>query len=177
MTENQLPADLVSLWSQDPDGMRRALRWLRETVEETYKARQAKILSPEDAAELLADMSALEQEHLRVLLLDKRQQVIKVHEVAKGATDRVDVRMAEIFREAVRVNAMRLILAHNHPSGDPEPSPDDVRFTAEAVKAGKVLDIKVQDHLVIGGGRFVSIRERHPRPLIDWPRNELPLID
>lgn len=171
MTEEnkQLPHDLVSLWAEHPDGMEQALRWLRETVEETYKARQAKILSPEDAAELFLDMSALEQEHMRVLLLDTRQQIIKVAEVAKGSTAEAKVRIAEIFREAVRVNAMSIILVHNHPSGDPTPSPDDVEFTEAAVEAGKVLDIRVQDHLVVGGGRFVSIREKHPRPFIDWP--------
>lgn len=170
MAENtQSPTDLVSLWAEQPDGMERALRWLRETIEHPYAARRVQILSPEDAAELFLDMSALEQEHMRALLLDTRQQVIKVAEVAKGSTAEVKVRMAEIFREAVRVNAMSIILVHNHPSGDPTPSPDDVEFTAAAVEAGKVLDIRVQDHLVVGGGRFVSIREQYPRPFIDWP--------
>ena len=178
MAENtQLPTDLVSLWAEQPDGMEHALRWIRDAVEHTYATRQVRIHSPEDAASLFVDMNALEQEHLRALLLDARQQIIKVAEIAKGSTSELKVRVAEIFREAVRVNATAIILVHNHPSGDPTPSPEDVRFTEKVIEAGKVLDIKVQDHLVIGGGKFVSIRERHPRPVIAWPYSGLPLID
>ena len=179
MAENtQLPADLVSLWAEQPDGMERALRWLREAVAHTYMERQMKITSPDDAAELfLYEMSALEEEHLRVLLLDTRQQIIKVHEVAGGSTDSVQVRMAEIFREAVRVNAVALIMVHNHPSGNPQPSPDDLDFTRAAVRAGKVLGIHVQDHLVVGGGRYVSIRRDHPKAEIDWHRGKFHVID
>jgi DNA repair protein RadC len=71
------------------------------------------------------------------------------------------IRVSELFREAVRQNAAALILAHNHPSGDPTPSPEDVAVTTEVVKAGKLLDIDVLDHIVIGSAnRFVSLKER-----------------
>jgi DNA repair protein RadC len=70
------------------------------------------------------------------------------------------IRVAEVFREAIRLNCVALIVAHNHPSGDPTPSPDDVKVTEQIVQAGKLLDIEVLDHLVIGQQRYVSLKER-----------------
>ena len=70
------------------------------------------------------------------------------------------VRVGELFRDAVRVNAAGIILVHNHPSGDPTPSPDDLHLTAEAIAAGRLLDIDVLDHLVVGHDAFVSLRDR-----------------
>jgi DNA repair protein RadC len=123
-------------------------------------ADKAQVRTPADVAGLLADMGYLEQEHLRVVLLNARNQVVSVREVYKGAADRATIRVAEIFREAVRYNAVSLVVAHNHPSGDPSPSPDDVRVTEEIVEAGKLLSVDVLDHVVIGRGRWVSLRER-----------------
>ncbi|MCL5110052.1 MAG: DNA repair protein RadC [Chloroflexi bacterium] len=121
---------------------------------------RAQVRSPADVAGLLAEMGQLEQEHLRVVLLNARNQVVSIREVYKGAADRATVRVAEIFREAVRYNAVALVVAHNHPSGDPSPSPDDIRVTEEIVEAGKLLSVDVLDHVVIGRGRWVSLRER-----------------
>ena len=120
-----------------------------------------RIESPEDAASLLVyEMSALEQEVLRVLLLDTRHHVLASVEVVRGSVNSAQVRVAEVFREAVRRNAAAILLAHNHPSGDPTPSPDDVALTRQVIQAGRLLDIEVLDHLVIGRGRFVSLRRR-----------------
>jgi DNA repair protein RadC len=106
-------------------------------------------------------MEILEQEHLRVILLNIRMRSLGVIEVYIGAVNNTQVRLGEIFRPAVQRNASFMILAHNHPSSDPTPSPDDVAFTRGAVQAGKLMDITVQDHLVIGGGgRYVSLKER-----------------
>jgi DNA repair protein RadC len=105
-------------------------------------------------------MAGLEQEHLRVALLNTRNRVIDIAEVCTGSLNMAAVRAADIFREAVRQNAAALILVHNHPSGDPTPSAEDVRLTAEARSAGELLDLEVLDHLVIGRGAFVSLRER-----------------
>ena len=105
-------------------------------------------------------MSALEQEHLRVLLLDRRNRVLEVVEVYKGSVNSSQVRVGELFKDAIRANASAVIVAHNHPSGDPTPSPDDVAVTRAIVQAGKLLDIDVLDHLVIGQGRWVSLKER-----------------
>ncbi len=119
------------------------------------------INSPADAAALVMyDMGALEQEHLRVMLLDRRNRVLEVTELYRGSVSSAQVRVGEVFREAIRKNASALIVMHNHPSGDPTPSPDDVALTRAIFQAGKMLDVDVLDHLVIGQGRWVSLKER-----------------
>lgn len=119
------------------------------------------INSPADAAALVSyEMSALEQEHLRVILLDRRNRVMETVEVYKGSVNSSQVRVGELFKEAVRKNASAIIVIHNHPSGDPTPSPDDVAVTRAIVQAGKLLDVEVLDHLVIGQGKWVSLKER-----------------
>ncbi len=119
------------------------------------------INSPADAAALvLYEMSALEQEHLRVMLLDRRNRVLETVEVYKGSVNSSQVRVGEIFKEAIRKNASCIVVIHNHPSGDPTPSPDDVAVTRAIVQAGKLLDVDVLDHLVIGQSKWVSLKER-----------------
>lgn len=119
------------------------------------------IQSPDDAAALLLyEMGALEQEHLRVLLLDTRNRVIRMVDVYHGSLNASLIRVGEVFRDAVRANAASVIVAHNHPSGDPDPSPEDVQVTRAIVAAGKLLDIEVLDHLVIGRNRFVSLKAK-----------------
>lgn len=119
------------------------------------------IHSPADAAALVQyEMSAFEQEHLRVLLLDTRNRVMHIEDLYRGSLNSSQVRVGELFKSAVRRNAAAIIIVHNHPSGDPSPSPDDVALTRAIVQAGKLLDIEVLDHLVIGRGRFVSLKER-----------------
>ncbi len=120
-----------------------------------------RITSPADAANLImSEMSVLEQEHLRVLLIDARNYVEKVETIYIGSLTGATVRVGEVFRSAIRGNAAAIIVAHNHPSGDPSPSKQDVEVTKLIVDAGKLLDISVLDHLVIGQNRFVSMRER-----------------
>jgi DNA repair protein RadC len=117
--------------------------------------------SPDDAADLLKyEMSALEQEHLRVILLNTRNHVLQIETVYKGSLNSSQVRIGELFKSAIRSNAAAVIVAHNHPSGDPSPSPDDVAITKAIRKAGKLLDIDVLDHIIIGQGRFVSLKRR-----------------
>lgn len=117
--------------------------------------------SPKDAADLVVyDMSALEQEHLRVLLLDTRNRVMDIVEVYRGSLNSSQVRVGELFKEAIRRNSAAIIVVHNHPSGDPTPSPDDIAITRAIVQAGKLLDLECLDHLVVGGGRFISLKER-----------------
>ncbi len=119
------------------------------------------INSPADAAALVqSEMSLLEKEHLRVLLLDRRNRVLDIVEVYQGSVNSSQVRVGEIFQAAVGRLASALVVVHNHPSGDPTPSPDDVAVTRAIVQAGKLLDIEVLDHLVIGQGRWVSLKER-----------------
>jgi DNA repair protein RadC len=119
------------------------------------------VSSPADAANLLmSEMSLLEKEHLRVILLDTRNRVISTPTVYIGSLNTSVIRIAELFRPAIKQNAAAIIVAHNHPSGDPSPSPEDVRVTREIVKAGKLLSIELLDHVIIGRNRFVSLKER-----------------
>jgi DNA repair protein RadC len=119
------------------------------------------IRGPRDLADrLVAELGHLAREELRVVLLDTRNGVLAMPTVYVGNVSAALVRIAELFRDAVRLHAARIILVHNHPSGDPTPSPDDLHMTAEAVAAGRLLDIAVLDHLVIGHGTFTSLRDR-----------------
>lgn len=119
------------------------------------------VRSPGDVANLLmAEMGLLEQEHLRTVLLDTKNHVQRVSTVYVGSLNAAVVRVGEVFREAIRANSASIIVVHNHPSGDPTPSPEDVRVTEMIVQAGHLLDIEVLDHLVIGHNRYVSLKER-----------------
>jgi DNA repair protein RadC len=119
------------------------------------------IHSPEDAASLvLYEMGALEQEELRVILLNIRNQVLGVEKIYRGSLNSSQVRIGELFKPAIRRNAAAIIVVHNHPSGDPSPSPDDISLTRGVIEAGKLLDVNVLDHLVIGLGKYISLKER-----------------
>ena len=119
------------------------------------------IRSPRDVADrLVLQMGRLEREELRAVLLITKNVVLRVATVYQGNVSSSLVRVGELFRDAVRLNASGLILVHNHPSGDPTPSPDDLHLTAEALAAGRLLDIEVLDHLVIGHDAYVSLRDR-----------------
>ena len=119
------------------------------------------IRAPSDAANLLMpEMALLEQEHMRVMILDTRNRVITTVTVYVGSLNTSVIRVGELFREAIRLNAAGVIIAHNHPSGDPSPSPEDVSVTRHIIQAGQMLDIEVLDHVVIGRQRFVSLKER-----------------
>jgi DNA repair protein RadC len=117
------------------------------------------IRTPTDVAEPLVDaMGALEREELRVLLLDTKNVVTAVRTVYRGNLAGSSVRVGEVFCDAVRASAAAIIVAHNHPSGDPSPSGEDLRITGELGDAGRLLDIEVLDHLIIGRGRWTSLR-------------------
>lgn len=116
---------------------------------------------PQDIADLLApEMEALPQEQLRVVLLDTRNRVLDVVMVYQGSVNTAVARMAELFRDAIVANAPNVILVHNHPSGDPSPSPEDVKLTKDAAQAAQLLSIDLLDHVIIGDGRFVSLKEQ-----------------
>ncbi|MBI2304941.1 MAG: DNA repair protein RadC [Chloroflexi bacterium] len=119
------------------------------------------VKSPADVARLLlSEMSYLEQEEMRVVLLNTKNHVMRVSSVYRGSVNKSIIRVGELFREAVRLNSPAIIVVHNHPSGDPTPSDDDIQVTGELVRAGKVLDIEVLDHLIVGEQNYVSLRER-----------------
>src|SRR5262245_65214713 len=119
------------------------------------------IRSPSDVADrLLLQMGRLEREELRVVLLNTKNVVLRVATVYQGNVSSSLVRVGELFRDAVRLNAAGIIVVHNHPSGDPAPSPDDLHLTAEALAAGRLLDIDLLDHLIVGHDAWVSLRDR-----------------
>ena len=119
------------------------------------------INSPGDAAGLVMyEMQALEKEHLRVILLDTRNHVIEIHEVYRGSLNASVVRVGEVFTPAVRRNAASILVVHNHPSGDPSPSPEDISITRSILQAGKLLQIELLDHIIIGQGKYVSLKEK-----------------
>ncbi len=119
------------------------------------------IHSPQDANDVLnCFMSVLEHEELWVINLDTRHKMMNLVKLYQGSVNSSQIRVAEVFRSAIADNAPSILLAHNHPSGDPTPSPDDVSMTHAIVEAGKLLDIEVLDHLVICSDRFISLKER-----------------
>ena len=119
------------------------------------------VRSPRDVADrLVLQMGRLEREELRVVLLNTKNVVLRVATVYQGNVSASLVRVGELFKDAVRLDASGLILVHNHPSGDPTPSPDDLHLTAETLAAGRLLDVQLLDHLVIGHDAYVSMRDR-----------------
>lgn len=130
------------------------------------------IRSPQDVSDLLGEeMGGLVQEQLRVLILDIKHKLMRWEVIYQGTVDTISVRPAELLRSAVLENAPTVLLVHNHPSGDPTPSPEDIRTTERTIAAGQLLSIDVLDHIVLGSeGRFVSIRERDIRRLGRLPR-------
>ncbi|PKO16830.1 MAG: hypothetical protein CVU39_06335 [Chloroflexi bacterium HGW-Chloroflexi-10] len=117
--------------------------------------------SPKDVADFVQyEMCVLDQEQLRVMLLDTRNRLEKMITLYQGSLNSSSVRVGELFKEAIRRNSAAILLIHNHPSGDPSPSPEDIAMTRAAVQAGKLLDVEVLDHIVIGRGRHVSLKEK-----------------
>ncbi|HUX86095.1 MAG TPA: DNA repair protein RadC [Chloroflexota bacterium] len=140
--------------------LKAALAIAQRLVEEQL-VEKPKIASPEDIARLVrVDMAPLEQEQLRILLLDTKNRLLAIRTLYTGSLNQSTVRIAEIFKAAIRENAAAIAVVHNHPSGDPTPSPEDVRVTKLIVEAGQLLDVDVIDHVIIASRGHVSLRER-----------------
>lgn len=119
------------------------------------------VKSPADVAQLfMVEMLALDQEELWVAALDTKNRILKVDKVYRGSVNTAMIRVGEIYKEALRLNATSIVVAHNHPTSDPTPSPEDILVTRQIVEAGKLLDLECLDHLIVGGNRYVSLRER-----------------
>jgi len=122
------------------------------------------ITSPDDIVRLVQfEMSALEQEKMWLLLLDTKNRLLgRPRPTYRGSLNSTSVRVGDLLRDAVRENAVSIVVIHNHPSGDPTPSPEDVKVTRDIAQAGKLLDVELLDHLVIGRGKgtFVSLKQR-----------------
>jgi|GEM_PF-633056 len=120
------------------------------------------IRSPRDAYDFLRlEMEDLDQEQLRIITLNTKNRIISSRMIYQGTVNMTSVRIAEVFRPAIMDNASALVICHNHPSGQANPpSPEDIELTREVVHAGQLLGIDVLDHIVIGKGNFVSLKER-----------------
>lgn len=132
--------------------------WCRIVSEgrDLFLNERPRIKEPCDVVKFLAEIKDAEQESMIVLTLDTRSRVIRRHEVTRGLLDSSLVHPREVFRVAIADAAAGVILAHNHPSGDPTPSAEDRAVTRQLVAAGQLLDITVYDHVIVGGERFVS---------------------
>ncbi len=156
-------SELVSIPNLGRAGAARlkaALELGRRLATESQPERK-QIRSAADAAEMLQlDMSLLDHEELRLMIMDTKNRVTALPTLYKGSANTAVVRIGEIIREVLRHNGIALILLHNHPSGDPTPSPEDVQLTKRLVAACKLTDIDILDHIIIGQGRYVSLKER-----------------
>ncbi|MBI6038811.1 RadC family protein [Clostridium perfringens] len=122
---------------------------------------QVKISKPSDVAELVLDeLRMLRQEVLILITLDTKNKLISKKEIFKGGLNSSLVHPREIFREAVKDSAASIIICHNHPSGDPTPSRDDINITTRLKECGKMMGIELLDHLIIGDNRFISLKEK-----------------
>jgi DNA repair protein RadC len=127
---------------------------LRETAERPRMTSAKQI-----ARHLMPQFGAAPVEQFGVVMLDTRNHVLRIKIVSMGSLDQTVVYPREVFREAAGASAAAIVLFHNHPSGDPTPSPDDVALTRRLADAGEIMGIEVLDHLILGDGRFFSMRE------------------
>jgi len=117
------------------------------------------VKTPKDVVALVGGrLKGKRKEHFLTLLLDTRNQLIKIAEISIGSLDTSIVHPREVFREAISASAASVILAHNHPSGDPEASEDDIRLTKKLVEAGEIIGIDVLDHIIIGDKNYLSLK-------------------
>ena len=118
--------------------------------------------SPEEAYNAIKTITNVQEESQEVfgiLILNAKNKIVAVHEVSRGILNRSLVHPREVFKPAVLHNAAAIICFHNHPSGDPEPSRDDIEITKRLVEAGKIMAIGILDHIIVGDGRYVSLKE------------------
>jgi DNA repair protein RadC len=120
-----------------------------------------KITSPADAAELvMEDMRYLKKEHLKVIFLNTKNYVIDIKDLSIGSLNASVVHPREIYSEAIRKSCSSIIICHNHPSGDPSESQEDINITRRLYEVGKLVGIELLDHVIIGDGNFISLKEK-----------------
>jgi len=139
----------------------KALTELSKRMASTFNFNKRVVIkSPEDVSRLLMEeMRRLRKEVFKVVLLNTKNHVIKIISVSVGSLNASIVHPREVFSEAVKAGCSSVLLVHNHPSGDPAPSPEDIETTKRLVNAGEILGIKVLDHVIIGDGKYISLKE------------------
>ncbi len=125
------------------------------------RGQQVTITTPLDVKDLLMEeMRFLEREHFKTILLNIKNHVISIEDISIGSLNSSIVHPREVFKPAIRRSSASIILVHNHPSGDPTPSKEDIEVTSKLVEAGKILGINVLDHVIIGDNSFISLKEK-----------------
>ncbi len=123
--------------------------------------RDIKVTSPKDLADLLmGEMNELNQEILKVILLSTKNTIIGIKDIFKGSLNTSVVHPREIYKEAINKNSASIIICHNHPSGDPTPSKEDINITLRVKECGNIIGIQLIDHIIIGNNKFISLKER-----------------
>ncbi|WCF05938.1 DNA repair protein RadC [Paenibacillus thiaminolyticus] len=145
-----------------PPKRRRQAEKLLELVRRVMEEAPLRSISkPEDVYQTVAaDMSALDKEHFVIILLDSKNRIISIETISVGTLNSAIVHPREVFKPAITKGAASIICVHNHPSGDPTPSPEDICLTEILIDAGKIIDIDVLDHIVIGTEGYISLREQ-----------------
>ena len=134
---------------------------LSKRLEGYESGKKVTIKTPEDIVEQVrARLKDKKKEHFLVILLNTRNQLIGIAPISIGSLDASIVHPREVFKEAISATAASVIFAHNHPSGDPQPSEDDIKLTKRLVQAGEIIGIEVLDHIIVGGNTFVSIKRQ-----------------
>lgn len=152
----------AGLSSEESERVQRVMEAL-EAATSWWPAGRQRVQSPADLAAIAMPLLARrEQEELHVAVVDGRNGLLALHQVYVGTATGTSVRIAELLRPVVDGGGVGFALVHNHPSGDPEPSEEDLQLTAEVAAAARLLDLEFLDHLVIGRGRWASIRSQRP---------------
>lgn len=141
----------------------RKLRAIKDLVKGVHEKSQLDLKStstPEEIFIAMSDMQFFEKEHFRALFLNVKNKMIKAEDISVGGLTSSTAEQRAIFKQAIKLNAAAIILVHNHPSGDPTPSSDDIRVTRIMARAGEVMGIPVLDHVIIGRGVYTSLLER-----------------
>lgn len=136
----------------------KAIGEIATRMNSTVNYKNKKIQRPKDIAEILMDKMRFEkQEILKVIILDNKNNILKIKDIAIGSGNFATATIKSILNEAVKIEAPKIILVHNHPTGDPTPSPKDIEFTKEVENASKILGITLIDHIIIGKSEYISI--------------------
>ena len=132
---------------------------LAKRISKPYKILRKTVTSPDDVAEvLMSDMKDSSQEMMNVIVLNVKNEIVRVSTISLGTANSTLIEARDVFKEAIRYNSTRIIVAHNHPSGDPTPSKSDIVFSARLRDAGKLIGIEVLDHVIIGNDKFCSLK-------------------
>ncbi len=131
-------------------------------IDRDFALEKVRINAPNTIADLfMSDMRYLQKEHFRAILLDTKNQIIVVEEVSIGTLNASIVHPRDVFKAAIKRNANSVVLIHNHPSGDPSPSNEDINITNRLYEVGELVGIKVLDHIIIGDNKYISFKEKN----------------